>query len=551
LANPLTIALGKLIQAVARLKGGAGSAFPGLVVEKIEPDFAVRVLKRLPQGVVVISGTNGKTTTTKIVTELLQAQGLKVFTNATGSNFMRGVIASLLSQMTLLGRLDADIAVLELDEAHAVRFVQRIAPRYALLLNVMRDQLDRFGEIDHTADLLAIIARHTTGVVVVNREDNRLACFAAREELLASEAQLVWYGLAPELAGRFVQDDELYADEFGSWDPEPTGGVLDREGLDGMPCEETLPCEGLGDVFCGGASSREGLSGGGAPSAEHLAKRPLREDAVKPNALVTLEALDGAVATYAIRGNAYQTPLELKGIYNAYNAAAALALVRVILDEDDAGSRTPFASFDASADPSLGASAGSSPASPLGASAGASAGSSAGASAGASAGSSPASSRSSSDAQLIEQLAAVKSAFGRGESFIVEGRELEMLLVKNPGGFRLALESFEAAGRDTMIAINDEYADGRDMSWLYDVEFTPLRESGVAMVSGTRAFDMALRLRYDEVAFELVDTELERALDRFIQNAQRPMRLYCTYTAMLRCREHLGHYTVVSKLGQA
>jgi UDP-N-acetylmuramyl tripeptide synthase len=507
LANLFTIALGKLVQKAARLKGGSGSAFPGLVVEKLEPDFAVRVLRSLPHGVVVVSGTNGKTTTTKIVTELLEAQGLKVFTNSTGSNFMRGVIASLLSRMTLLGKLDADIAVLELDEAHAVRFVERIAPRYALLLNVMRDQLDRFGEIDHTADLLALIARHTTEAVVVNREDNRLARFAGREGLLRGGARLYWYGLAPELAARFPQDDELYADEFGAWDPEPMDGVLDR----GRSAEDD------GGGGSGGGGGAAGGDGGGATAdgadgaaagdgaAPAVAVAPATVPAPAPTVatapaphsmppaaetvLVTLEALDDAGgATYTIDGVSHHTTLELKGVYNAYNAAAALALVRVIGGD------------------------------------------------------------SVSDERLVGQLATVRSAFGRGESLVVDGRELELLLVKNPGGFRLALESFDARGVDTMIAINDEYADGRDMSWLFDVGFGALAQTGVAMVSGTRAWDMALRLRYDEVAFEAVDTQLEQALDRFIQVSARPMRLYCTYTAMLRCRSHLGRYTSVSKV---
>jgi UDP-N-acetylmuramyl tripeptide synthase len=487
LANLFTIALGKLIQKAARLKGGSGSAFPGLVVEKLEPDFAVRVLEGLPYGVVVISGTNGKTTTTKIVAELLQAQGLRVFTNATGSNFMRGVIASLLSQMTLLGKLDADIAVLELDEAHAVHFVQKIAPRFALLLNVMRDQLDRFGEIDHTADLLALIARHTTEAVVLNREDNRLARFAEREELLASRARLVFYGLAPELTERFPQDDELYADEFGSWDPEPPEGVLDAPFVDGVPA--AVPAA---------PAPAPAAPAAPAPAAPAASAAPAPAPA-KPAALVTLEALEGLTATYALGGVSHRTPLELRGIYNAYNAAAALALVRTI---GDASSLRPA--------PAL---------API------------------------------SDAQLVERLATVQSAFGRGESFVVEGQSFEMLLVKNPGGFRLALESFEAQGFDTMIAINDEYADGRDMSWLFDVSFSVLAHEGVAMLSGTRAWDMALRLRYDEVPFGAVDTQLDQALDTFIQGSVRPMRLYCTYTAMLQCRSHLSRYTSVSKVG--
>ena len=95
---------------------------------------------------------------------------------------------------------------------------------------------------------------------------------------------------------------------------------------------------------------------------------------------------------------------------------------------------------------------------------------------------------------LIAAVSRVTPAFGRGEVIDVNGSPVELLLVKNPMGFRLSLSSFSPAGADTMIAINDEYADGRDMSWLWDVDFTSLRESGVNMVSGVRAWDMALRL---------------------------------------------------------
>ena len=173
----ISVPLGKLVRRVSRLRGG-GSALPGLVVEKIDPGFMQRTLATLPHGVAVVSGTNGKTTTTKMVVELLESQGLKVFTNRTGSNFTRGVAAALLGEVDWRGRLKADVAVLELDEAHAVHFVNRVPPRYSLLLNVLRDQLDRFGEIDKTAQLLQHIAAKTTGTVVLNREDPRVARIA-------------------------------------------------------------------------------------------------------------------------------------------------------------------------------------------------------------------------------------------------------------------------------------------------------------------------------------------------------------------------------------
>lgn len=158
--------LGKAVRSLARLRGG-GSALPGLFVEHIDPNFVRDTLADLPMGVVLISGTNGKTTTTKMVVELLESQGLKVFTNRTGSNFIRGVAAALLADVDMKGRLVADIAVLELDEAHAVKFVEHIKPRYSLFLNVMRDQLDRFGEIDKTAQLLGSVVEATSGTIVL------------------------------------------------------------------------------------------------------------------------------------------------------------------------------------------------------------------------------------------------------------------------------------------------------------------------------------------------------------------------------------------------
>ena len=100
-----------------------------------------------------------------------------------------------------------------------------------------------------------------------------------------------------------------------------------------------------------------------------------------------------------------------------------------------------------------------------------------------------------------------------------------------------------------MIAINDNYADGRDMSWLWDVDFTSLRPGGVACVSGVRAYDMALRLQYDEVDIAHVDTSLSEALGHFIAaNPTMPKRIFCTYTAMLRLRRELAKTADVERI---
>lgn len=422
MVKPHIAAIGKVVRHVTRLRGG-GSAFPGLVIEKIDPNFTRDVLASLPHGVVIISGTNGKTTTTKMTVELLESQGFKVFTNRTGSNFARGVTAAILAEIDYKGTLNADIAVLELDEAHAVKFVDIVPPRYSLLLNVMRDQLDRFGEIDATARMLEHIAQATTHTVVLNREDPRVVRIA---DVLSSTVRTEFFGLDPSLRAKFPSDDDM------------RGNVKTVQTSD---------------------------------------------------ADVILKNFTGSRAIFHFDNREIAVPLKLQGIYNIYNAAAALTLTRAIAAE-----------------------------------------------------------RYNKKA-LLEALGNVEPAFGRGETVTIDGQPVQLVLVKNPSGFRLSLESFSPQDYATMIAINDNYADGRDMSWLWDVDFDSLRADGVAAVCGIRAYDMALRLQYDEVEVARVETDLEKALRTFIAEHQdTPKRIYCTYTAMLKLRDSLSKLTHVERV---
>ena len=430
----LTVALGRTARLAARMRGGGsgGTAFPGLVMERTDPGFLERTLSRLPRGVIVVSGTNGKTTTTKMVVQLLREQGLKVFTNRTGSNFVRGVLASLLTEVDAAGNLDADIAVLELDEAHAVHFVARVRPRACLLLNVMRDQLDRFGEIDYTASLLHSIAKATSDVVVLNGDDPRLAAPAFLEGV---SARVVSFGAGEDLRSLFLSDDDL------------------RTGL---------------------ASPRDRGEG--------------------PGPRVTLEAINGQRATVRVDGASHEVDFAIPGVHNLLNACAALGVVLEVLGED---ADLPG---------------------------------------------------------LLATLGTVQAAFGRGEVLTLDGRPVQLSLVKNPAGFRMGLLSAAAqaqAGEVVVVAINDEYADGRDMSWLWDVDFAALRANGVAVVTGVRAWDMALRLRYDDVEVTDVEPDLRKAvalMRRAATDADRPMRIFTTYTAMLALRSILGEMTDVEEV---
>jgi UDP-N-acetylmuramyl tripeptide synthase len=430
LRTSVAVAAGKVARAATRLRGG-GSALPGLVVEKVDPRFLTHALADLPRGVVVVTGTNGKTTTTKMLVAILREHGLIVFTNPTGSNFTRGVISSMLAEIPMSGRLRADIAVLELDEAHALKFADAVKPTHALLLNVARDQLDRFAEIDHTAKLLAELAQQTTTGVVLNIDDSFVSRIA---EHVPDRVSVTYFGVDPSIADRLPELQEAdvrFGDEFTP--PRPTAA-------DGL---------------------------------------------LKPHDERSFEVRFGKSERVG--------PLVLKqrGLAAMINAAAATTTAKALLAND-------FRDVDA-----------------------------------------------------VAALERVEPPFGRGEIIDADGQPLELVLVKNPAGFTVALGTYGNAPVTTMVAINDNYADGRDVSWLYDVSFESLRDKGVALTSGVRAYDMALRLKYDDVAVAEVEPDLEAALERFLTAYRdEPKRIFCTYTAMMTLRRRLAAKYRLAKFGE-
>ncbi|HEY3717186.1 MAG TPA: MurT ligase domain-containing protein [Jatrophihabitantaceae bacterium] len=406
--NLLAVWLGKLILGLLRLIGRRGNALPGLVVEKVFPRFLPRAMARLTHGVVVVTGTNGKTTTTKMVATIL-AERYRVLTNDTGSNFVRGAITTAVEHSRWSGRLPYDVAVFELDEAWAVRFTEVVPPQRLLLLNVMRDQLDRFGEIDATARLLAKVAAVTTDAVVLNRDDPRVAAIAGE-----TRATVSYFGVAPQLRAQFPNDEELY------------GGPLYVSYLPAAAELRTLPSE---------ASPETSL---------HVGDKDI------------------------------QVLLRAEGAHNAQNAAGAAALALT------------FGFFPS---------------------------------------------------EVASGLRRVSPAFGRGQSFDVEGRRLVLQLVKNPAGFRQTLRTLDNADpAAVVVAINDDYADGRDVSWLWDVDFVPTLQGRATRLStsGTRAADMAVRLRYDDIEVAEVEPDLEKAVRQAVSTVDTGAQVvvFSTYTAM-------------------
>lgn len=437
--SSLAIAAGKAARFASRLRGG-GSALPGLVAERIDPAFLTHALAGLPGGIVVVSGTNGKTTTTKMLVAILRAHGRRVFTNPTGSNFTRGVISSMLAELPLTGRLDADMAVVELDEAHSLNFAKAVRPTHALLLNVARDQLDRFAEIDYTAGLLTRLAEQVGTGLVLNRDDSFISRIAA--VVGTGGPEIRYFGVHPSIAHRLpeLQEQDVRFDDVAA-----VPDVTDADALLTPIDERSF------SILFGAQDAPE------APTPNDVGPLQLRQ----------------------------------RGLAAMINATAATAMARMLLGDDF------------------------------------------------------------SETLAMGALERVEPPFGRGEVIDVDGQPLELVLVKNPAGFTVALGTYGSTPVTTMIAINDNYADGRDVSWLYDVSFESLRGTGVAMTSGVRAYDMALRLRYDGVETERVEQDLGTALETFLTAYPGvPKRIFCTYTAMMTLRRNLASRYDLADFGE-
>ena len=190
----LAVIIGKCVYALTKLRGG-GSAFPGLVALRIAPRLLQNAFSRLPRGIVFVLGSNGKSTTTHMVSQILRAHGLSVFTNPTGANLPQGVASSLLRQVGVGGVITADIAVLEVDEAFAVELAEILLPRVVLGLNTQIDQLYRFIDTERAGVMMLDAMALASEAIVTNRDDPFLSTVGVRE----SSARVVAFGVSREV----------------------------------------------------------------------------------------------------------------------------------------------------------------------------------------------------------------------------------------------------------------------------------------------------------------------------------------------------------------
>jgi UDP-N-acetylmuramyl tripeptide synthase len=423
---------------LSRLAGaGGGTTIPGKLLWKLDPGAVDRLAARLPLGAAVLSATNGKTTTAAMAARILRLRA-RLAHNSSGANLVSGVAS------TLLDARDAELGLFEVDEAALSEVLARVRPRAVCLGNLFRDQLDRYGELEHVAARWreAVRTLPAGAALSVNGDDPQLG------------------DLAHERKGTTV---------FGVDDPSLARPFLQH-------AADSKYCVRCGTPYVYAAAYVGHLGDYGCPSCGHT--RPRLDLAAREIELRGLESVSFRLAT--LEGERSVT-LRVPGLYNVYNALAAAALAR-----------------------SLGASLD----------------------------------------DIVLGLESFSAAFGRFERIAVGDRRLLMLLIKNPAGANEAVRTIVEGGAPSLavIALNDAIADGRDVSWIWDVDFEPLI-AGLErlIVTGERAAELALRFKYaglDTAAIEVVPS-LERALDRglALTPSESELLVLPTYTAMLALRK--------------
>jgi len=424
---------------------GGGTTLPGRLLLRLAPDAIARLGAPLGGRVTLISATNGKTTTAGMVSALLAADGRRPVHNRAGSNMTWGIATALLEQ-------SGEEGLFEVDEAWLGRVVDQLDPGLIVLGNLFRDQLDRYGEIEKLADDWArtVAARTGRGRFALNADDPLVA------------------DLGRDADGR-RREGVLY---FGVEDASQALPEL-QHAFDAKHCRRCGHPYAYERAFVGH------LGHYSCPSCG--ATRPEPEVAATA---IELRGMSGSAVTVRTPAGELRLNLPLPGLYNVYNALAAIA-----------------AGLQLGVEPE----------------------------------------------RIATALSEARGAFGRVETVPVEGRDVSILLIKNPAGANEVLRTLRLeggdGGLDLWIALNDRIADGRDVSWIWDADFE-LLAGAVRRVTcaGTRAPEMALRLKYAGWPEEaiVVEDEIDASLDAAV--AAAPGRLFAlpTYTALMELHRLLS-----------
>jgi UDP-N-acetylmuramyl tripeptide synthase len=442
------LALARATGRLSRRSGrGGGTTLPGRLLLRLAPDAIARLSEGLPAGSTIVSATNGKTTTAGMIASALRADGRAPVHNRAGSNMTWGVATALLEQ-------EGDEGLFEVDEAWLPRVAQDLKPRLVVLSNLFRDQLDRYGELEHLADEWAhVVADRAGQSQFVLNADDPLVADLGRDNQLQRRPGVTYFG---------IEDPSQALPEL-------------QHAHDAKHCRR-----------CGAPYAYERAF---VAHLGHYECPNCGADRPRPDVAATrieLEGMTGSRVDITTPAGDTTLDLPLPGVYNVYNALAALtAALRLGVPLQHA----------------------------------------------------------------IQGLQTTEAVFGRVETITVAGVPVSILLIKNPAGANEVLRTLRleassrgngsAPGLDLWLALNDRIADGRDVSWIWDADFELLAGRVRQVIcAGTRAPEMAVRLKYAGVGKDeiTVEPDISRALDRAV--AEAPARLFAlpTYTALLELR---------------
>lgn len=438
----LAVWIGKMVATLSRLFNiGAGETWPGEIGMTLDKNLIKKLISGVKKGAILVVGTNGKTTTSKMIKTILE-EGFKtksVISNKSGANLLNGIASTLISSANIFGEVKSDWAVFETDEASLPLVLREFTPKIVVCMNLFRDQLDRYGEIDLIAEkwhqALLFLPRSST--VVLNADDPQIAYLGKN-----LKAKVLYFGL---------EDGRLFLSKI------PHAA----DSIHCLSCGEKLEFKGvyfshLGIWECKGCGEKRSK--------------------------VTLSSWDW--------------PLD--GVYNRYNTLAAVLVAK-----------------------SLGI----------------------------------------KKKKIQSAFKKMTPAFGRGEEFTVRGKKVKLLLSKNPTGFNVSLRRIiKSKPHIVLLALNDRIPDGRDVSWIWDVDFEELvSKVDNLIISGDRAYDLGLRMKYAlENIYQynnettclagrqvkqfnnvIIEADLKKAITLGLEKISKSEILYIlpTYSAMLEVRK--------------
>ncbi len=409
-----------------------GTSLPGKIANKLSKNILSFVSKDYE--VVFVTGTNGKTTTTALISNILKSNGDRVITNTSGANMYNGVLTAFIKGYTL--QKNKGYAIIEIDEANVRKVTPFVTPKYIIISNIFRDQLDRYGETYNTLKIILEGVNSTETKLLLNGDEPLFNTIDLPNEK-------IFFGLDAHI------QDEL---------------DTNTEGCYCLKCQspyeyKSISYNHLGLYTCKNCDF----------------KRPILKYKVN-------EVLSRTISSSVVVIDDEEVQINIGGVYNIYNAICAYSICMEL------GLKKDF---------------------------------------------------------ILKELKDQESAFGRQETIKVDDKNITMLLVKNPVGFNEAINSVIVNENESSLAflLNDNYADSRDISWIWDVNFEKFNYDlhNNIYFAGSRKLDIAIRNKVAgmDTKKAIVCDDFEELLQKLKEDKQSDIYLFTSYTAMLKFREVL------------